>query len=398
MRPLLLCSLCQGRLEEEAPAGRAAAAERAAASPIERVQIPEGIPLELLQDTVEYQQMQLLEQEQALREEEEGARAAQRAQQEAMDGGSTGGERLPVVDVQASWSLSRAEHLALLQRCLLPLAQHVASSQLAARLTPEQCPPFEQEGGAIHAWVPLQLSALLDTATTAAAATALPASDAASSGGGATPENGVPVLAALVAAVAQAQPVTILTSEALPFGNCEVPLDTGAALYLSMGSSAEGGAGAAGPGPQLARLRQQLVSLVPGSEARRRTTAGAAAQQDGSAGGIMQDMQAALVVRGGGQGCVAPRLDSRCTRGVHASNPGARAVRRTPAWTAPTRHCSAACCACSAPAISCAPRVTRWGCWRRWCVAWQTPLQKQGLKTTARRSSAPTAAPAAARQ
>jgi hypothetical protein len=288
--PLLLCTLCQGtkhsaeaqagqqRAEQAAVAAEAAAEADAAAQRAqqEQVVVPEGFPLELLADTVEGQQLLLLQQqEQEQRERLQQLHLQQQQPAQGQVGGGGGqaaldgaqGRQLPLVEVQRCWSLTADQHAQLVHQALLPLAAGQASLDAAAQLQPHDCPrelaAAGRPGGeeALHQWRPPALPDLLQAA-------ALAAATAGSGGDGGGEPAGLAAIAALLAPLTNA-PLTILTTERLSFANAELPLDTEAALFVSVGPGS-GGGGSAAPGGAAPRagLHQTLAALLPGARRR----------------------------------------------------------------------------------------------------------------------------------
>ena len=300
--PLLLCSLCQGERHEQQQqqqqqrgdqqsqlAGGADAAAAAAVAQTERIQVPDDFPRELLEDTVEGQQLLLLQQQEAERQEMAAAwRAAQLASAaEGAAGGaagerSGGGAQQVVVEVQACWSLTAEQHVALLQQALVPLAASRASSEAAASWQGEQCPPElaaaggeEDARSALREWRSPHLPDLLQATAAAAASVA-----AAPAAGGAT-DDGIAAVACVAAALLPLvrRPVTLLQREPLPFSNSELPLDADSstsAVFVSVapeaaGSAAAGqwhGRGAAGAGSGAADERVVKGQLLLALQAR----------------------------------------------------------------------------------------------------------------------------------
>ena len=383
---LLLLSVCQG--SKHVPERQAQHATSAAAQqPVEQheqVQIPEDFPLELLADTVEGQQLALLQQERQLRQElavqqaaggDDGAAARSDAQQEAAAAGS----HMPLVEVQACWSLSCDQHVALLQQALLPLAASQSSLALGASLQPEHCLPQlvagAQLGGdaAVTEWHAPRLAELLDAA---AAAAAVPQQGAADQQG--SDAAAVAGLAAVLLPLVRPA-VTLLTSEPLPFSNSELPLDTEAALYLSMAPDAGGGAGR--QQRPLRSLHQTLTALLPGAEARRRAQQRAEQALHGSLDSHVIQTQLSLAVQVRVLGCLAGWMHVRSTLAASQTFDcafGAPLLRRPRASSWMARRWRPACCACCTRAPRCTPRPRRSSCPRACCASWQRPKTMAG--------------------
>lgn len=199
----------------------------------------------------------------------QGAQAPTAGQQEA----EQPAPELPLVEVRGCWSLSCDQHVALMQHALLPLAASKSSLPSGASLQPDQClaelASAAQHSGSdagFYKWRAPALAELKEAASTAAAfAAAAPPPPAA-----AAEEASSAAAASLVALLLPfvRPPVTLLTAEPLPFRSGDLPLDTEAALYVSVApDSAEGGRQ---PQRPLRALHQTLTALLPGAEARRR--------------------------------------------------------------------------------------------------------------------------------
>ena len=308
--PLLLLSVCQGAKHapehRPAAAAAAAAAAMAAAEQQERVEVPADFPMELLADTVEGQQLALLQQQEQERAQlaaqaqvardaaasEEGQPAEGHRQQQAE------GPELPLVEVRACWSLSVDQHVALMQQALLPLAASCASLDIVAALQPDDCPAelaaAAHRGGSGHLldWHAPRLAELREAATLARQTAGAALGSNAQAGGLAVAAVG---LAAVLMPLVR-QPVTLLTTEPLPFSNSELPLDTEAALFVSV---EEGGAPARQPTRPLHALHQTLAALLPGAEARRRAAQRAEQALHGSVDGHVVQAQLSYAVQVG---------------------------------------------------------------------------------------------------
>lgn len=276
----------------------------AAAEQQERVEVPADFPMELLADTVEGQQLALLQQQDQERAQlaahlardaaasEEGQPAEGHQQRQAE------GPELPLVEVRACWSLSVDQHVALIQQALLPLAASCASLDIVAALQPDDCPAelaaAAHRGGSGHLldWHAPRLAELREAAT-------LARQTAGAALGSSTQAGGLAVAAVGLASVLMPlvrQPVTLLTTEPLPFSNSELPLDTEAALFVSVG---EGGAPARQPTRPLHALHQTLAALLPGAEARRRAAQRAEQALHGSVDGHVVQAQLSYAVQVG---------------------------------------------------------------------------------------------------
>lgn len=260
--PLFLLSACQGWLQSR---GRSRAWNQLSAAPVPvhpLVDLPADFPRELLEDTEEGRRLEEQEAERALLQ-------AQHAEAEEAE------PHLPVVELMGCWRLTAAQHTALLQRVLLPLAAKHASVEVLQALGPQCSAAFHgvvaggAEAGGSGSESPSssgQGGLLMWTAPSlvelAAGGAAAPATEAA------VPQQAAPVLA-LLQVLGQA-PVTILTPETIPFANETAPWDQADVVYLtSSGGAAAGGRqrdpqGAAGGG--LVRLRRRIASLVQGDD------------------------------------------------------------------------------------------------------------------------------------
>ncbi|KAL4425738.1 hypothetical protein ABPG75_009754 [Micractinium tetrahymenae] len=305
---LMLCTLCQGARHAQhaapvAAAGRdasaaedaamaAAMAESARLAQQEQVVIPEGFPRELLEDTVEGQQLLLLQQQQ----EEQRQLAAQRAAQQgevpaaaadtaaaevASPGGQQheqhrahqeqGGQQQEIVEVRGCWSLTPGQHVALLQQALLPLAAARATNDAAGAWQQEDCPPelaASSGTAALCEWHAPHLPDLLQ----AAAATAAAEPDGSEAAGEAAAGAAATACVAALLLPLVRPPVTVLLQDSLAFANSELPLDTEGAVFVSVGPEAGRGSGGAG-GADAGVVRSQLLVAVqaackqPGSDA-----------------------------------------------------------------------------------------------------------------------------------
>ena len=325
--PLLLLSVCQGAKHAAQQPGQSAAAAAAAAQAAaataeaeaqEQVVVPEDFPMDLLADTVEGQQLMLLQQQAAERRAvanlldataagAPAAAAPPAAAAAAAEGGGAAaagqdpGPELPLVEVSACWSLSLSQQVALLQQALLPLAASQASPGLAPCLQPEHCPPelaaaASQQLGALLEWHAPRLAELLEAS--AAAAASLPAAAAPAHGSGDAAEAAAAGLAAVLVPLVR-PPATLLTREPLPFANGELPLDTQAALYVSLAPGSSSGGGQQGQRRPLRALGAQLSALLPGGEARRRAAERAAAALSGAPDAHLVKAQLSLAVQVG---------------------------------------------------------------------------------------------------
>lgn len=305
--PLLLLSVCQGvkHAAEHRP-DAAAAAIAAAEEQQERVEVPADFPMELLADTVEGQQLALLQQQEQERAQataqaqltheaaagEEGQPAEGRQQQPAE------GPELPLVEVRACWSLTVDQHVALMQQALLPLAASCASMDVMAALQPDDCPAelaaAAQHGSSGHLleWHAPRLAELQEATSLARQAAGAAHGSQVQAGGAAAAVAG---LAAVLLPLVR-QPVTLLTTEPLPFSNSELPLDTEAALFVSV---AEGSAQVRQPTRPLRALHQTLAALLPGAEARRRAAQRAEQALHGSVDGHLVQAQLSFAVQVG---------------------------------------------------------------------------------------------------
>ena len=288
VQPLLLLSLCHGRREELA--ARAAPAEAAAppAPPPPLLELPPDIPPELLEGTVEGQQLLAQQAQQgghfvaATGPGAATAAAPQAAQPGSGWGGDAGGPTT-LVHIQDCWRLGARESLALLEQVLLPLAARHASHDLVHAITADAAPGFElppPEGGAgegaepaVASWQPPQLADLAHQAVAAAPGSGASRERSEGEAGNADPADpAVAARMAVLAAVVQAalQPAaTVLTDSPLPFGDAGLPWDTPGVLFVSDGP----GGGASRPGRRppgegagaLRSLSRRISSLVHAS-------------------------------------------------------------------------------------------------------------------------------------
>jgi hypothetical protein len=266
VRPLLGISLCHGFLAAAAVARAApgaAAAPRALAH--EALHIPDDIPRELLEGTVELQQLQLQDEERRLAEEEAAEAAAA-----AAAAGPPGARSLPVVEVVGCFRLTAAQHAELAEHALLPLAAQHASLQLASTLAADQCPPFAEQpldadpsapssaygGSLLSTWRPPPLASLVShVALPVRRATKRPDRSA---------EDQAAAVSALLRALVE-QPVTVLVGEPLPFANAEVPWNNTAAVFFNP-AGRQPAAPAARDG--MRALRRRLAALLRGGGGR----------------------------------------------------------------------------------------------------------------------------------
>lgn len=345
VQPLLLFSLCQGGQVPQAAPGALAAppqqvqAQQAQQAPL--LELPPDIPPELLEGTVEGQQLRAQQAQQEAQQAEQGghlvaasggaAQHAQRAQQEGAAGAAAAaaehGQPLPLVEVLGCWHLGAPEQLALVESVLLPLASRHAKEDLLPSVHSSSCPEFklplgpgsgegaatpagELEAAGISTWqppLPAELTgqaAALDSSgrggqagdgSSSAAGAAGAGAEASGASRGALSLGGDPVRArvAVLAALVQAAfqpPATVLTDDPLPFGNAQLPWDTPAALYVSV----EGGGGARRPagagrsgrlGQQFRAMGRRLTSLMHHSDDSRAAAAGSSGAAAGTAAG-----------------------------------------------------------------------------------------------------------------
>ncbi len=311
VEPLLLFSVCNGQQEEQAQHD-AQHAQQAQQAQQPLLELPPDIPPELLEGTVEGQQLRAQQAQQAQQGGHFVAGAASGAPAPApQEAGEAPAPQLPLVVVEGSWRLAPEHMLSLLERVLLPLAsRHTShdllphiSADVARRQFPHLLPPagvgpaaggVAQEAGpegggkqqpAFSHWQPPSLKELIEEQGPAAAASPGNAVSGQPAAGAQQPLEGaaaarVGVLAALLRAVLQ-PPTTVLTDAPLPFSNAALPWDTVLPAVLYIAAGPEGGprggaAGAARPGfgQPLRRLRTRLSSLVQHSS-----------REDGSSGG-----------------------------------------------------------------------------------------------------------------
>lgn len=388
---LLLCTLCQGTRHEQRPPPPAAArdasavedaalaaalAESARLAQQEQVVIPEGFPRELLEGTVEGQQLLLLQQQQ---EEQRAAQQADvpagaaggaapgaaggreqqappREQPGAQQHEQQGAGQQEIVEVRGCWSLTPGQHVALLQQALLPLAAARASNDAAGAWQQEDCPPellAPNAASALREWRGPHLPDLLHAA--AAAAAAAPQTGEAASEAAATAAATACVAAALAPLVRP--PVTVLLQDGLPFANSELPLDTEGAVFVSVGPEAGGSAG----GADASVVRSQLLVALQvrgGSRAGTGAVRACANRVSGKSSPHYIAMRANFYTLSNVTACLPRRLP--------ASSPGATRWRP-------------ACCACCTPAQRCTPRQQPWSCRRACCASWQHRSRMAGL-------------------
>lgn len=233
------------------------------------LQLPEGIPPELLEGTEEGRQLRLQEEQRALRE----AEAHDLEASFATLGGEGMGPSMPIVEVVGCFRLDTAQHIALLHSVLVPLARRWASEGVARTAQPDDCPPLllalaarQQQGGGEGGagsqpemagpltWTPPELAQLVQ----------YPGGQGvhALHAGRDDVRSRVAVVAALLGVAVQ-EPRTILLSEPLRYSNCSGPWEMGAVLYLPSDNGSRS-AGRQGAGPSMRALRQRLAALVVG--------------------------------------------------------------------------------------------------------------------------------------
>ncbi len=225
------------------------------------LQLPEGIPPELLEGTEEGRQLRLQEEQRALRETE------------ATLGDEGMGPSMPIVEVVGCFKLDTAQHVALLHSVLVPLARRWASEEVARTAQPDDCPPLllalaarqQQGGGEGGAGSQPQMAGPLTwTTPELAQLVQYPGGQGvhALHAGRDDVRSRVAVVAALLEVAVQ-EPRTILLSEPLRYSNCSGPWEMGAVLYLPSDNGSSS-AGRQGAGPSMRALRQRLAALVVG--------------------------------------------------------------------------------------------------------------------------------------
>lgn len=275
VRPLLALSICQG-VQLEVGAGRGAIAGVPGQSPIasaalaatiashQLIDIPEDIPEELLQDTVEFQQLRL-QKEQLQLAEDEAVAAAAAAAVAAADEQQATGANVPLIEVSACFRLTAAHHVALIKDVLGPLAAMHAPANIAT-ITKEHCvdklePPSstqnqQTEDTGVKFWEGLSGSELAVLESSAGSANLV----------------GNPDRAALAASMCISllqplvqRPVTIITQAHLPFSNAELPWfieNTSSVVFIVSGQGGVAQSPQRRPGRSMRALRQQIASLL----------------------------------------------------------------------------------------------------------------------------------------
>lgn len=256
VRPLIGLSMCQGyQVEQGQPRPSAPAAPAH-----ELLSIPSDIPPELLEGTVELEQMRLQQEELRLAHEQAEAAAAAAAAE------GPAGSGMPLIEVSSCFRLSAQQHLMLVQQGLGPLAREHAAGAALKSITGERCPAFLEavppsttaaESGVVH-WSPSPLGSLLQ------AQKASTASYQANSGGNkgrsaSRASSDVASVFATLLAPLVSSPLTLIVQERIPFGNATLPWDTDAALFITSGG---GGAPLQQSGRSMRALRQQLSTLL----------------------------------------------------------------------------------------------------------------------------------------
>jgi hypothetical protein len=259
---LLLMSVCQGVKVQQPLQQRGADAAvsggfSSGQPPV--LQLPEGFPAELLEGTVEGQQLQVQLSERAIAGD---TTYPSHASPYSPGGASPEGSTPPttLVEVASCFRLTAAHHARLLHSVLVPLAMQHADldlartidgtclEQLGVPLLPESAADSE-----LKEWTPMSTSAIINTA--ASQPDELPADSSL-----AHPEKQqkTAVVSALLQCMLQ-QPSTFVMSDPLPCGNAAVPWDE-SSVYVSSSSA---------PRPvaqeqqqQSGVLRQRLASLL----------------------------------------------------------------------------------------------------------------------------------------
>ena len=291
IRPLLALSICQGinlslqvagaPSSSRAAAGTttngdgtttsggggdsaAVAALAASLASHQLVDIPADIPEELLEGTVELEQYRLQKREQQLLIEAAAVAAAEQQHQSP--------SQTPVIEVSGCFRFTPVQHVVLIRDVLGPLAAKHAlldgafpsGEQCIAEVEPSSSSSSCFEGLQVWNGAPSALAHF-------AAAASMPSSSSSSGGGGRENiENGGDDVATLCLSLLYPllhhQPLTILTKDALPFRNADLPwcIESAAtAVFIA----AAGTAAAAQPqqhrgNRSMRALRRQLSTLL----------------------------------------------------------------------------------------------------------------------------------------
>ncbi|KAL4539441.1 hypothetical protein Ndes2437B_g02183 [Nannochloris sp. 'desiccata'] len=296
VRPLLAFSICQGiqistdqqmqvlggggggggRAVQEAATAAALAASIASH---QLVDIPADIPEELLEGTVELEQLRLQREQIRIAQEEISAAAAATPTPSQSVVPATG-SAAPLIEVSGCFRFTPAQHVTLLRDVLGPLAaKHAQQPMNISSIVAEQCtpglePPSENSDEAVLIWDSPSLAAFTTTWQTEEEQHTSTKDQ----------EEPAAVVAILCVSLLQPlvlDPLTILTQDQLSYSNADLPWvmeNTSKAVFISnvFGSSninSSGGGGGAGqqhngatrqrPGGRSMRaLRQQISSLL----------------------------------------------------------------------------------------------------------------------------------------
>jgi hypothetical protein len=298
VRPLLAFSICQGiqistdqqglrgggggRAVQEAATAAALAASIASH---QLVDIPSDIPEELLEGTVELEQLRLQREQIRIAQEEAATAAAAAGAAPTSPSQNTvpsTDSTAPIIEVSGCFRFTPAQHVTLLRDVLGPLAAKHAQQPLnivAEQCTPDLEPPSENNGDAVLLW---------DSPSLAAFKMAWQTEEEQNKARKEEKKEPAAEAAAAVLCVSLLQPlvqdpVTILTQDSLPYSNADLPWiveNTCKAVFISnvlgggSGSSSSGGGGGGGgqqltgvprerPGGRSMRaLRRQISSLL----------------------------------------------------------------------------------------------------------------------------------------
>ncbi len=263
VHPLLAFSICQGvqismgqqmqSLSLGGGAGNRAVEDAATAAALaasiashQLVDIPDDIPEELLEGTVELEQLRLQREQIRIAQEEAAAAAVVGATAASSQnaGATSSGPAVPLIEVSGCFRFTPAQHVTLLRDVLGPLAAKHAQHVNISTITAEQCAPEKREE---------VKSSKKDEEQPAAAVAAMLC---------------VSLLQPLVL-----DPVTLLTQDTLSYTNSELPWvmeNTSKAVFISNVFGGSGGAGgrhqsgisSQRPGRSMRALRQQISSLL----------------------------------------------------------------------------------------------------------------------------------------
>lgn len=263
IRPLLGLSICQGiqidQETESVPVDVTLGAPAIASHQL--LDLPDDIPEELLEGTVELQELRSQQEARRLMEEDQAeARAAMAQSAMARRNHGNGGTTLQVIETQGCFRLTAAQHATLVRSALGPLARQNCPKDPAA-LRPQDCIPVldleaPSPGGAVQFWESdfgAELSSQHAVGAKQPATTRLDRNTFVAE-----------VLASLLQPLIQ-RPITILTHDSLISSNAELPWLQEAAVFITAG--AEPDADRRRPSRRSLRdLRRQISSLLRGTQ------------------------------------------------------------------------------------------------------------------------------------